>query len=265
MTKEKAVGNDFDDELIDRIGKELPDKVQTLYYREMRHLKDLPTNDEMLRILRIMQFLTLLSVEVPGKLAFERGKLEDFIMFMLSNIQEQQKSNQTYLDKLNQHLTGLPKKIADDISPAAIVAKINESLKQEFLRSSIPETGEALRLVGQEMRSALSAYIKSTSDLTDSYHGVTVDANKAIEKISSAISSATAAAKNATQELAHSFQQHFRWALYALSGLALLVGICIGMFFDHWLEDPPVRKLYIYQNDSPAPPSAPIPVPKKHS
>jgi hypothetical protein len=268
MIKEEATGNDSDAELIDRIGKELPDKVKALYFREMLYLKDLPKNDEMLRILRILQILTLLSVEVPGKLAFERGKLETFFLYTSSKIQEQQNSNQTYLDKLNKHLAGIPKKIVEDISPAAIVAMINESLKQEFIYSTIPETGKALRLVSQEMRSALSEFNQTAHNLTSSYNGVTVDANKAIEKISGAISNATTAARNATKELSNAFQQHFRWALYALSSLALLIGICIGMFFDHWIEDPPIRKLYIYQKDSPAPPSAPdpvqVPVPKKH-
>ncbi|MBN1567410.1 MAG: hypothetical protein JXA73_06160 [Acidobacteria bacterium] len=193
-------------------------------------------------------------------MAIERGKYEQVFTIVLHKLQEHQQANQTYLDKLGTHLTGIPKKIAEDISPAAIVAKINESLKQEFLRSTIPQTGEALCLVSGQMKSAADEFVSTAKELTTSYSGVTENANKAIEKISGSISSATTAAKNATQELSRAFRQHYRWALYALSGLALLVGIGIGMLFQHWIEDPPVRKLYVYQKDSPAP----APVPEKH-
>jgi hypothetical protein len=265
MTKDKEVADAKEAELIDRIANALPEDVKASYYREMLYMKELPKNDEMLRILRIMQFLTLLSVEVPGKLALEREKFQKLFLVVLLKLQGYECDNHNYLAQLNSLLTEFPKKIAEDINPAAIVATINESLKQEFLRSTIPETGKALRLVSQEMRSAMSEFSQTTHDLTNSYNGLTVDANKAIEKIGSAISNATTAAKNATKELAHSFQQHFKWALYALSGLALLVGISIGMLFQHWFEDPPARKLYIYQKDSPAPAAIPVPVPKKHS
>ena len=44
-------------DLIDRIAESLPADVRADYYREMRHCRSLPENDEMLRILRAMQFL----------------------------------------------------------------------------------------------------------------------------------------------------------------------------------------------------------------
>ena len=45
---------------LDRIANALPPEVRADYYREMRHLRSLPENDEMLRILRAMQFLGVL-------------------------------------------------------------------------------------------------------------------------------------------------------------------------------------------------------------
>jgi hypothetical protein len=48
-----------DKDLIDRVADSLPVEVRADYYREMRHCRSLPENDEMLRILRAMQFLTL--------------------------------------------------------------------------------------------------------------------------------------------------------------------------------------------------------------
>ena len=99
------------------------------------------------------------------------------------------------------------------------------------------------------MKTAADEFMKTAKDLTNSYSGVAENANRAIEKISGSVSSAAAAARNATQELSHSFRRHYRWALYALSGLALFVGIGIGMLLQNWIKDPPVQKYYIYRND----------------
>ena len=41
--------------------------VRAAYYRELNHCRSLPENDEMLRILRAMQFLTLLMRQVPER------------------------------------------------------------------------------------------------------------------------------------------------------------------------------------------------------
>src|SRR3990170_4404100 len=52
-------------DLIDRIANALPEEVRADYYREMAHCRSLPESDEMLRILRAMQFLTVLIEQTP--------------------------------------------------------------------------------------------------------------------------------------------------------------------------------------------------------
>ena len=59
-------------DLIDRIADNLPADLRADYYREMRHCRSLPENDEMLRILRAMQCLTVLIHQAPARLATER-------------------------------------------------------------------------------------------------------------------------------------------------------------------------------------------------
>ena len=59
MTREVQAAERSEPDLIDRIANALPEEVRADYYREMRHCRTLPENDEMLRILRAMQFLTL--------------------------------------------------------------------------------------------------------------------------------------------------------------------------------------------------------------
>ena len=63
-------------DLVDRIAQDLPADVRAAYYRELNHCRSLPESDEMLRILRAMQFLTLLMRQVPDEVTAERVRLE---------------------------------------------------------------------------------------------------------------------------------------------------------------------------------------------
>ena len=72
MIKQASNPNPEEKDLIDRIAEALPDKVKAEYYREMMHLKSLPENDEMLRIIRVLGFLTLLTEQVPSLILSER-------------------------------------------------------------------------------------------------------------------------------------------------------------------------------------------------
>ena len=249
MNKAKEIDDAVELDLTDLIADDLSPELRASYYREMRHCESLPKNDEMLRMIRVIQIHCQFAIKIPGLIAVERKRIEQAFASALKNLQENLQDSRAYQEQLDRHLINLPSRIAEDINPATIVAKINESLKQEFFRSTIPQTGDALRLVSQQLKTAADEFMKTAKDLTNSYSGVAENANRAIEKMSGSVSSAAAAARNATQELSHSFRRHYRWALYALSGLALLVGIGIGMLLQNRIEDPPVQKYYIYRND----------------
>jgi hypothetical protein len=248
-------------DLIDRIAHELPVELRAEYYRELRHCQSLPNNDEMLLILRAMQFLTLLTVQVPGQMAIEREKLAQQFISVMQKIQENHQSSKTYQKQLDERLGRLPAQIAEGLNPSTIAAKINEGLRQEFARSTIPETGKALTLAAEQMKKATAEFGDTATMLTSSYFGVAERAQKAIDNMDGAISRAANAARQATKELSRTFLQQYRWALFALSSLALLVGIGIGMLLQHWRDQPPEKDEYINQMDLPVP--MPVPIPKR--
>src|SRR5689334_23102141 len=66
-------------DLIDRIANALPEELRADYYRELSHCRNLPENDEMLRILRAMQFLVILMERVPGQVALEGERLSQVL------------------------------------------------------------------------------------------------------------------------------------------------------------------------------------------
>jgi hypothetical protein len=76
MSRAVQVAERSEPDLIDRIADSLPAEIRADFYREMRHCRSLPENDEMLRIIRIMQFLTLLIHTAPSRLAAERESLD---------------------------------------------------------------------------------------------------------------------------------------------------------------------------------------------
>ena len=134
-------------DLIDRIADALPsDDVRAAYYREMRHLRSLPENDELLRILRAMMFLTVLTEQVPVRVLTERVKLETACRDAITTANNLEKVGSEYCRKLYQKLIRLPNEIASGISPEEIVECINGNLKKQFNATTIPIDRKSTRL-----------------------------------------------------------------------------------------------------------------------
>src|SRR5213593_4864676 len=179
-------------DLIDRIANALPAEVRADYYRELRHCRSLPENDEMLLILRAMQYLTLLMVQVPGRVAVERERLEQILPAALQSLEKLLKSSEAYKRQLDERLSRLPVEIAAGISPQAIAANINESLRQRFVQSTIPETARALAQVAEQMKKVTAEFGATASTLGNSYRGAAEEARRSIADLNSVISAAAA-------------------------------------------------------------------------
>jgi hypothetical protein len=225
-------------DLIDRIAEALPDEVRADYYRELRHCRSLPENDEMLRILRVMQFLTLLMVRVPLQVTSEREKLEQTFASAVATLEETSRSSEAHHNRLEQRLIQLPAALADGINPAAIAGTVNESLYQEFVKSAIPETATALGVVAAQMKKTTAEFVRNASTLADAYKGAAEEARRAIRDIEAASSHAIAETHKGAERLLRVFHDEYRWSLCALSTLGVLMGIGIGLLFQQWLDRP---------------------------
>jgi hypothetical protein len=228
----------FEPDLIDRIANALPTELRADYYREIRHCRSLPQNDEMLRILRVMQFLVVLIVQVPERMAAERQQLAEILAGALVALQEIRQSAAAHQAQLDQRLAQLPRAIAEGIKPEAIAATINENLRQQFVKSTIPETADALAVAAAQIKEATAEFVREATLLTNSYRGAVVDARKAIASLESTCSDAIHKTQSAAQELVRVFREEYRWSLYALTALGLFVGIGIGIWYEHWLNLP---------------------------
>src|ERR1700689_1733112 len=226
-------------DLIDRIANALPAEFQAGYYREMRYCRSLSENDELLRILRAMQFWVVLMVQIPERIASERQRLEQILTDFLKALQEIRQSIAIHQAQLDQRLVQLPAEIAEGINPEAIAARINESLRQQFVQSTIPATAEALAVAAAQMKKAASEFARTASALGDSYRGAAEDARRAVANLESTSSHAISSTNRAAQELVRVLGEEYRWSLYALLSIALLVGIGIGVLVEQRLSLPP--------------------------
>ena len=57
-------------------------------------------------------------------------------------------------------------KSREGISPAAIAAKLSESLRQQFMASGIPETAQALAVVSKQTKQVAGEFDRSSKQLT---------------------------------------------------------------------------------------------------
>ena len=217
-------------DLIDRIAAALPADIRADYYRELRHCRSLPENDEMLRILRVMQFSVVLMLQAPERIATERQRLEQIIGEAVEALREILQSSAAHQVQLDRRLAQLPEEIADGINPEAIAARINESLRQQFVQSTIPATAEVLAVSAAQIKKATAEFGRNAAALEDSYRGAAEGARKAIIDLESTSSHAVGSTRRAAAELVSLFREEYRWSLYALTGIALLLGIGIGMW-----------------------------------
>lgn len=84
----------------------------TDYYREMAHCRALPESDEMLRILRAMQFLTVLIEQTPVRLATEREQLAIALSSAIALLQSAHQAGVAYQKQLEARLSKLPEEVA---------------------------------------------------------------------------------------------------------------------------------------------------------
>jgi len=238
MTREVEAAECSEPDLIDRIANALPEEVRADYYREMRHCRSLPENDEMLRILRAMQFLTLLMHQVPNRIATERENLDSGLREAAGEIHQFQESSEEYHRLLDDRLVQLPVTIANGISPEAIAGKVTENMRQQFVQSTIPQTAEALAVIARDMKNTTAEFGRVANELGGSYGSAAQEASVAVQNIEDAVSRATDAAKRAADNLSWTFSDAYRWSLHSFCALALLLGMILGMMAERWLGSP---------------------------
>jgi hypothetical protein len=225
----------FDDDLIDRIANFVPDEVRAAFYRELRHCRSLPQNDEMLRIIRAMQFLVLIMVKLPEQMALERERLEQIVTRSERLLNDVHEFVDEATRQIDQRLAQISADIAKALNPQAVAAQINENLRQQFIKTTIPETADALAVNAAQIKNATSEFVSATHTLNNAYDGAVVEAHRAIQNLESTSSQAITGNKRQAEELMAVVHQDYRWLLFALPVLCILIGIGLSVGYEHWI------------------------------
>jgi len=216
-------------DLIDRIAGALPEEVRAEYYRELRHCRQLPESDEMLRLLRAMQFLVLLIEQAPSRVAEERGKLEKLLTTAVERISSMSAASETYHNTLQRQLTMLPFEVAKGLRAEEVAGQINENLQQAFQSSTIPQTAEALAEIADRIKKVSSEFSTASDKLSHEHRGAAEDARKAVALLKSEISQAHAGAALFRSEVEGKFSKVYRFSIAMIASGSLVLGLAIGM------------------------------------
>lgn len=236
---------------LDRIANALPIEVRADYYREMRHLRSLPENDEMLRILRAMQFLSVLIFDAPTRTAAENEKLKEILNDAFESLEDILQAVKKQQAQLDQRLTQLPQTVVAGIQPQVIVAGINESLRQEFLKSTIPGIASALSVTSGQMKNSNTELIQTARELSEIHRGLVAETRPVIASLK-------AESSELRKEAANS-KRVFDRGKRVLFSLILALGLATGVSLEYWLQHsffPPTPQI-VCAPALPTPPATP--------
>lgn len=252
-------------DLIDRIAQALPEELRGDYYRELSHCRTLPENDEMLRILRAMQFLMVLVEQAPGRIAAEREQMAQVLGRALRSLEATHQANVAYQKQLEARLAKLPEEIAKGISPDAIAAKLTGTIQQQFHQTGLPALADAMAVQASGLRQAS----KQLSAALDEFsHPKTGAAPRVQETLSWMKADLKNAADHVRVQMEGLGKELWRTvAVFTAGGIAL--GFVMGILYFRWITAPvEPQQTPAVQSSSPQPqPSNPSAQPglRKHS
>jgi hypothetical protein len=132
-------------ELMDSIGAALPPHLKAAFYRELLHCQSLREDDEMLRIIRILQILTYLIYQAPVMLMTERKHIDSLLASLNESLEKAVRSIREYQQGFDRRLAELPQDIAKRIQAERIAGAISESIRQEFARTGLSQMAQGFK------------------------------------------------------------------------------------------------------------------------
>lgn len=206
---------------INSIAELVPEHLRAAYYRDMHHCHSLNDSDEMLKIMNIVGWTTVIMAQVPARIAADIGKLDRIFR---DNFDGRQRVHER-LDKVFDDLV-------ERVSAETIANQLYESLRQQFVETKIPQTGRALAVVADQIGAATGRLERTTPKIVMVQKQVASEAMAAVRQMHSEISAVTATARQATAELSRTFLHQYRWALGLFLVLALFLGLLFGIYVD---------------------------------
>jgi hypothetical protein len=221
------------EDLFDAIAALLEPGQRVYFYRRMVYFRQLRPEDELLRLVEAIGLLALLIREAPQAVAAQREQMAHLLKTSIAAIRAATDAEHAYRQQLEDRLVKLPDQIAQGISPAAIARAITESVRQEFVRSGLPATAEALKVVSQQVTQATGHFQLAASEL-GACTGIAVQAQTAMTKMTTSVANATDTAQLAMMTLRREFNLTCFRAVCLLCAAVWAFGVLGGLTFERW-------------------------------
>jgi hypothetical protein len=223
-------------DFIDAIAELLPAEQRPLWYRDMAHLRRLPADDELLRIARAMGFLALITRQAPVAIAQEREKLMAALEHAISSTNAAREDTIRFHREVENRLATMPQEIAEGVNHAAIASILAESLRQQFVQSGLPETAQALAIIGKATAQTATEFDRSSRQLLNDCRNTSKRFSDAFADMREMIGNTTEVAKDAAQALTKTFLREYKWSVLVLCTSALMLGFSLGIIWHRWIS-----------------------------
>jgi hypothetical protein len=242
--------------MFDSLARLVPDDLQTAYYRVLAHTRTLSPDDEMLRILEAMGTLALLTRHTPKDIADERARFQEVLELHRQFSDEAQRKMSSYVCELEARISDLPRGIKAGLDPQQTAKMLDESLRQHFLQSGIPDTVKALQYTSSAMTSAQKELSTALHILSESRGGVLAQVQYANNRLEYSLESR---AKTIDALLDEWKSDLLRIWIPLIAGAAMLIGLFGGIEIQGCRDSAPAAAVTPTQT---AVPSVPNPEPQ---
>jgi len=220
--------------LFDSLARLVPKELQAAYYRVLAHTQTLSPDDEMLRILEAMGILALLTRHTPKEIAEERTRFQEVLVRYEQCSNDTQEKMLEYLNALDTRIATLPEEIEEVLNPGNLAKFLGESIRQQFLRSGLPKTAEALQACSATIAKAEADLGRALARLCDNHYGVLAEVESANRRVTYSLESRAKSIDALLFEVRHDI---LRLWVPILCGAALLIGLFGGMSIQSWRDN----------------------------
>jgi hypothetical protein len=166
---------------------------------------------------------------VPARMATERERFEQTAAGTTKLLQDVRQFTEEHQTQIDERLDQVSADIAEALKPEAVAAAINESLRQQFVKTAIPETADALAVTAAQIKKTADDFVEVAGKLGASYDSAAAEARRAIHQLEWASSEALKSTKRASEDLVQVFGKEYRWWFCVFVILAFVLGIGLGL------------------------------------
>jgi hypothetical protein len=218
MTEASAASSLMRQDPLLSLAARLQDPVDRESYAELVvWLRSLPPHDEMVKLARLLGFLTLIARDLPGALATEATELREL-----------SQTNAAYHCALQERLSKFPEEIAERVNPEELAEAMSESFRQQLSATALEDTGRLLGASIAGLTRLSSDLASAVKPLTNQYPGISTTISAELAKLTN---SSTELRRHNAGLIAQASEERWQWkALFCI--LLLFCGFLFGLTWE---------------------------------